>query len=352
MSQALYERYKDALRRGHVAALREQLEAAEAAYRAAATIAPDRALPHTGLGGVLRRQGRLDEALSAYTAALARAPRDEAALRGRAELHADAGRRADAAHDFEALAAVLEDAGRVTEACDAARRALELAESRSRRHEAERLGALLRERREERPAVDAFDRALQILEAVEVPGPDPGMAPGSAPTSALVGPANSTTATSEPAVAIGATGAIDVPDDAPPDLVTDREWGSEPAPPPRPPDSAVLRAVADALLDSGDLASARERFLALATLHRAAGRHDAAMDACLALLAATPSDYRLQLEIASIQLDLGWAGAASEKLRLLARLADLDGDAEARQAIAALALDGGLEPARPAAPSA
>ena len=55
MSRALYEQYKEALRRGHLAALRGRLDAAEAAYRAAAGIAPDRALPYVSLGGVLRR---------------------------------------------------------------------------------------------------------------------------------------------------------------------------------------------------------------------------------------------------------------------------------------------------------
>ena len=169
MSQALYEHYKEALRRGHVAALRGRLDAAEAAYRAAAAIAPDRALPYSSLGGVFRRQDRLDDALAAYGAALARAPEDESALRGRAELHAEAGRRSEAAVDYEALAGVVERAGRLTDACDAARRALELAESRSRRREVERLGALLRERGEDRSTVDALDRALRILEAVEAP---------------------------------------------------------------------------------------------------------------------------------------------------------------------------------------
>jgi len=335
MSQALYERYKDALRRGHVAALRDRLDIAEAAYRAAASIAPDRALPHASLGGVLRRQGRLDEALAAYAAALARAPEDEGALRGRAELHADAGRRADAALDFEVLAAILERAGRLTDACDAARRALDLAESRSRRREVERLGALLRERAEERPAVDALERALQTIDASDIAAGSPGVADEDV----------------EEAGALGIpAGASDRPG-APLDLVADEARGSEIASPARPPDPAVLRAVADALLDAGDLEGAAERFLALAALHRAAGRYDAAMDACLALLAATPSDHRLQLSIASIQIDRGWAGTAAEKLRLLARLADLDGDAAARESIAALALERGLEPPRPPAAS-
>ena len=313
MSQALYEQYKEALRRGHVAALRGRLDAAEAAYRAAAAIAPDRSLPYASLGGVLRRLERNDEALAAYGVALNSVPEDEAALRGRAELQADLGRRAEAALDFEMLAGVLERAGRLTDAADAARRALELAESRSRRREMERLGAVLRDNGEDRTAVDALDRALRILEAVEAPAQA------------------AETATPEPPPA-DAPAAVPEPESAP-----------EPEAPP-PPDPEVLRAVADALLDSGDLAGASERLLALAALHRTAGRHDAAMDACLALLAVTPSDHRLQREIAAIELERGWTSVAMEKLRLLGRLADLDGDAEARAAIAAFAAERGLEP--------
>ena len=91
MSEVLYEQYKDALRRGHVAALRGRLDAAAAAYREAARIAPDRALPYVGLGGVLARLGRTDEALAAYAAALDRAPTDEGAMHGRADVLAAVG---------------------------------------------------------------------------------------------------------------------------------------------------------------------------------------------------------------------------------------------------------------------
>ena len=49
--RSLYERYKDALRRGHVAALRGRNEAAIDAYGEAASIAPDRALPHAASAG-------------------------------------------------------------------------------------------------------------------------------------------------------------------------------------------------------------------------------------------------------------------------------------------------------------
>jgi DNA-binding SARP family transcriptional activator len=106
----------------------------------------------------------------------------------------------------------------------------------------------------------------------------------------------------------------------------------------------VLRAAADGLLDAGDITGASERYLALAALHRAAGRPDAAMEACLALLTVAPSDHRLQLSIAAIQADQGWEEAAAEKLRLLARLADLDDDAEARAAIAAFPAVPGVAP--------
>ena len=337
MSQALYEQYKEALRRGHLAALRGRLGAAEAAYRAAAAIAPDRALPYVSLGGVLRRLDRLDEAIAAYGVALSLAPEDEGALRGRAELQADQGRRAEAALDFERLAGVLEGAGRQTDAADAARRALELAESRSRRREMERLGGLLRDSGEDRSAVDALDRALRILEAADASAGRSAGAP--AADAAPVGVEESAVPAPEPGTA---------PE---PDVDLPAEPGPGPEPEaPSVPDLAVLRAVADALLDSGDLAGASERLLALAALHRAAGRHDAAMDACLTLLARTPSDHRLQREIAAIQLDRGWNSVAVEKLRLLARLADLDGDVEARAAIAAFSAERGLEPPPGAVP--
>ena len=54
MSDDLYERYKDALRRGHVAALRGRLDAAAAAYREAAR---DRARPGAAVRRARRRAG-------------------------------------------------------------------------------------------------------------------------------------------------------------------------------------------------------------------------------------------------------------------------------------------------------
>ncbi len=111
MTDSPFERYKAALRRGHVAAQRGRLDAAAAAYREATGIAPDRALPFVGLGGVLARLGRTDDALAAYAAALDRAPTDEGALRGRAALFTTLGRRSDAADALDRLVAVLDGRG-------------------------------------------------------------------------------------------------------------------------------------------------------------------------------------------------------------------------------------------------
>ena len=83
---SLYERYKDALRRGHVAALRGRNEVAIDAYSEAAKIATDRALPHAAIGGILVKMGRPADALAAYDRALAVGPRDEGSLRGRADV--------------------------------------------------------------------------------------------------------------------------------------------------------------------------------------------------------------------------------------------------------------------------
>ena len=62
--EALYERYKDALKRGHVASLRGRLEESLKAYAEAAAIAPERSTPHTSAGTALMRRKRLQPALA------------------------------------------------------------------------------------------------------------------------------------------------------------------------------------------------------------------------------------------------------------------------------------------------
>ena len=141
MSSSLFEQYKAALRRGHMAALAGDLEEALAAYDAATGLVPERALPHASRGTTLHRLDRWPEALEAFDRALQLAPDDEAALRARATARAERGMRSGAAADFERLAFVLDVAGRSPAAAEAARRASELEPSPARAALADRLGA-------------------------------------------------------------------------------------------------------------------------------------------------------------------------------------------------------------------
>ncbi len=304
-TEILYERYKDALRRGHVNALRGHPQAALEAYGEAAELAPDRPLAHVSRAGILVRLGRLDEALTGYEVALKLAPRDAGALGGRAEALARLGRRTDAAEAFDILADLHEAAGRVAEACDTARRALEQAESKSRRRHVEELTEALRSAVGDKAAEQALARALRVLE-------------GTAP--ALARP----TAPAVPGEAAGAP-------------VTDVAVEPPEAPPEVPPaDAAALALEAEAALDAGDNELAREKLLAVAAAHRAGGRFAAALDACYGALAVAPSDTDLHLALAELYLSRGWRAPAAEKLLLLSRLIDLDGDGPARERLCSM----------------
>jgi tetratricopeptide (TPR) repeat protein len=74
MARPLFEQYKDALRRGHLALLGDELDAALEAYREASALVADRPLPYASMGAVLERLGRAEEALAAYDKAVALAP--------------------------------------------------------------------------------------------------------------------------------------------------------------------------------------------------------------------------------------------------------------------------------------
>ena len=296
MSEVLYEQYKDALRRGHMAALRGRLDVAAAAYREASRIAPDRALPYVGLGGVLSRLGKAEEALTAYGNALDRAPTDEGAMRGRADVLATLGRRAEAAETLDRLASILERDGRLADACDVARSALELAESRGRRRQVEGLVARLRTAApEDAAAADALQRALGVLDS------GPGVTPRVAPTG------------------------------------SDAEADTAPSIPPGPPDPALLTLAVEEALEAGDLDEARRRALVAAIGHREVGQFHAAMDACYQALAILPSDPDIHLLLAELYLDRGWRGPAADKLVLLGRLSQLTGDGATRARLCYLA---------------
>lgn len=287
MSEAVYERYKEALRRGHVATMRERFDAALVAYGDAAAIAPERALPHVSIGTTLRRLGRDEEALVAFGLALERSPRDAAALAGRAEALGALGRQLEAANAFDLLAELQEAAGRVADACDTARRALELVESRERRRQVERLARILRDSPPDETSAAALERALPMLERV-APAP------------------------------------VDEPE-----LV-------ESAAPPAPVDPAVAVAQAEASLDAGDDAAARDLLIRAAYAQREIGHVDAAIDACYLALAVAPADPELHVVLAELYLERGWVAPAAEKLLLLGRLVELTGDAAGRERLCAV----------------
>jgi tetratricopeptide (TPR) repeat protein len=302
MNESLYEGYKEALRRGHVAALRGRLEAAVDAYRDAARIAPDRALPYVTLGGVLARLGRLDEALAAYAVALERSPTDEGALRGHADIQAQTGRRADAAATLDKLAAVLDGQGRLADACDVARHALELAESRSRRKGVGAFVARLRETSGDQEATEALERALSVLEV------DPMAAPRPAATSAEAGDS------SEPG-----------------------ETASSPGSTSPPLDANALALAVEAAIDAGDFDEARRRAVLAAAGHRSLGQFHAAIDACYEALAIAPADPEIHLALAELYFDQGWRVLSADKLVLLGRLVRLTGDNATRARLCYLA---------------
>lgn len=302
-SDALYERYKEALRRGHVAALRDRLDAAAVAYREAAEIAPERALPHVSLGSVLVRLRRPEEALAAYGVALDRSPRDESAQAGRAEALAALGRAVEAADALDRLAEQQGGDGKLPEALATARRALELAESRPRRKHVETLTA----------QVGLAGGALR-------PGPETDAPVRAAP------PRTQPPPEAAPAMTVAPAAPEPQPQPQP-----------QPAPEPeKPADGATLSARAEARLDAGDQIAARDHLIAAAAAYRAAGALDAALDACYLALGLAPADPELHLALAELYLDRGWRGPAADKILLLGRLVDFTQDGTIRERVCEL----------------
>jgi len=284
VSDALYERYKDALRRGHVAAQRSRFDEALEAYGEAARLAPDRPLPLVSIGSVLVRLGKSTEAVAAFDKALDKVPTDEPALRGRADALLAVGDRFRAAETLDRLALALDNAGRPADGVDAARHALDLAESRSRRAS---LRAMVDRLLVDPAAATAAHDAIDSAEAL------------------LRGP---------------------IGEEAPP-----------PEPPPPPFDGAAAMAAVEDAAQRGDVEATRIAALAAATGHRAAGQLHAAIDACYIALATNPADPDLHLSLAELYLDRGWRSVAADKLVLLTRLVDLGADGSTRERICELA---------------
>jgi len=379
-TNSLYERYKDALRRGHVASLRGRLESAVGAYSEAAQIAPDRALPHAAIGGILVKMNRPAEAIQSYGRALKLAPRDEAALRGQADLLAAAGRRVEAAELLDRLADVLDGSNRLADASDAARRALELAESRERRRQVEAYATRLKASAGDEAAAAALARVLRVLEppvavapvvAAAVAEPDvepiedvapepvqepvaeaaePEPEPSVVPDSVVVAEAIAEEQAEATEAAIEAELVTELEAEAPPDVreegesveaepATEPEAEAEPQPEPEPEpiDAFAVGRAAEEALARGDATAARDGLLAAAAAHRDAGRSFAAIDACYLALAVAPADVDLHLMLTQLYLERGWRAPAVDKLLLLGRLADLAEDAATRARLRDLA---------------
>jgi tetratricopeptide (TPR) repeat protein len=146
VSGTLFEQYKAALRRGHLATIAGRLDEGLEAYREAARLVPDRSLPLASLGTVLHRLDRWPEAAEAFEQALQLTPDDEATLRARAGARDERGLRSGAASDLERLAFVLDVAGRSADAAEAAMRAADLEPSPARDALAARLAATAAQR--------------------------------------------------------------------------------------------------------------------------------------------------------------------------------------------------------------
>jgi tetratricopeptide (TPR) repeat protein len=323
--EALYERYKDALKRGHVASLRGRLEEALTAYAEAAAIAPERSTPHTSAGTALMRRKRPADALRHYTAALSLSSRDEAALLGRAQALAVLDRRPEAADAFDALAELRATNGKLADAVDAARRGLELAEGRERRRTLERLIGRLRESAPGEPGRVALERALQVLDGPAVAEPAV-LEPALAEPAAL-----EFVAIDEPATASAAVDDAPAPAAAQPEPVRsalDRDLAPD-------LDVAALARDADEAIAEGEAAVALGLLLDLAAAHRRDGQIDAALDACYLALSLRPDDVGLHLALVELYDGRGWGALATEKLDLLDRLIALDADVGAANRVAA-----------------
>ncbi|HYK96529.1 MAG TPA: tetratricopeptide repeat protein [Candidatus Dormibacteraeota bacterium] len=382
MNGTLFDQYKAALRRGHLAALAGNLDEALESYAAAERLVPDRALPVASQGTVLHRLDRWPEAAAAFERALHLAPDDEATLRARAVAREARGLRSGAASDFERLAFVLDVAGRSTDAAEAARHAATLEPSPARDALVRRLAGAGDPRLDPQPsdvvAVDASARddlghaePVQDAEPVADAAPEPESEASSdadeppVPSTGLAvyvpqlehelgalgdRPDAISAALAARLAELGTQPAWVDMEDSPiraaiGDLGPDgQSWPPVdlPSPPPPPivgppPDPESLLAEASTLLAAVDLHGARDLMLTAAMVHRAAGRLDAALEICLQLLTTSPGDPQVHLAIANLQLDRGWTALATEKIELLLRLTSLTGDTQAEADVHGLA---------------
>jgi len=305
MSDALFDRYREALRAGHVAALRGRFEDAAASYREAAVLARDRPAPRSALGSVELRMGRPDRALASFDEALALAPADDAALLGRAQALVVLQRPDDAAVTFDLLADARSSTGKRPGAGDALRHALEIRPTPERRQRYLELTEELRQAAGDADAERALARALRFF---EVDRSDPATATAPLDESSL-------RVVTEP----GTT-------------------ASAPAGPVRTVDGDAFVLAAEEAAGRGDAPGAVAAATAAARAFRAAGHPVAALDACDRGLESGPDDVDLHLLIAELAFERGAVGPAGDTYRNLLRLVEIDGDGAARDRVLAAAV--------------
>ncbi len=368
MTDDLYERYKEALRVGHVAVLRGALGEASEAYRTAASIAPSRALPHTSLGGVLLRLGRLEEALAEFAAAVARAPHDEGALLGQAEALNIAGQRIDAAVALDHVSEVQEAAGRLPEAADTLRRAMELEESAERGRRQRGLVRQIRLSAGDQAAEQLLARALRLRDepaavtaaptideprhgrvngpfvASETPESEAASAEPTVDLSRQPSPTPATEALHDmggqgwptvvielappSAEALAGVGVMDIGFDTANLRVGETR---------RSPSGDELLNAAEAAELAGDTAALRSLLVWTARSYASEGRFEAGLDAIHRLLQSAPGDVDAHLVLVELYVARDWNALAMEKLVLLDRLAELNDDKETHQRLCAVA---------------
>jgi tetratricopeptide (TPR) repeat protein len=299
MTETPFERYKEALRAGHVAVVRRRYEDAVAAYGEAITIAPDRALPRVALGGAFLRAGDAGAALEAFDVALAIIPDDDSALVGRAQALVVLRRTSEAAVAYDRLVEVRLAADREADALEAARRALAIEPADERRARHAGLAERLRD----------GDAAGTLPTGGDVPDDS-----GSLPDAEARGGGAGEESTGGPGAG---SRAHDVPTPG--------------------PDPEELIAEAEAAAASGDREAAAAAALAAAREYRARGHVAAAFDACLLGIGARPADVDLHLFLSGLAADRGWTASAGEGYRNLLRLVELDGDASDVERVGAAA---------------
>jgi hypothetical protein len=117
------------------------------------------------------------------------------------------------------------------------------------------------------------------------------------------------------------------------------EAGPAPEPEHRLANPVDLGAAGEDALYAGDPIAARDGLLAAAYGYRRTGRGLAAIDACYLALAVAPAGGELHLMLAELYLDAGWRVLAVDKLVLLTKLAELDGDPTTRERVCRIAKD-------------